>query len=290
AEKDPQAAALRGAALVRAGDGLGKGLLLRGRLLPLGDEAMRYALAERFLRAGMEDEALAERGLLSRVGETGRVYQSNSLSSMATAHVRAKRHAEAAYCYRRMMANMAFGNSGTFINARAHLFVPAWAHLYGARARIDAGDPAGAEAEAREYWRYLPEEGIGAEVVRAYDKAGKKEEADRLFRERFALAQRASAEAPGSAERHNRAAWLSARCGRKLDVGLRHALRQAALAPKAAGGWDTLAEVRFQRGEKDEALKAIAEAIRLAPDRKYYEAQKKRIEAGDPKADLPATR
>jgi len=45
--------------------------------------------------------------------------------------------------------------------------------------------------------------------------------------------------------------------------------------------------VRFQRGEKDEALAAIKEAVKLAPKTPYYAAQQKRIEAGDPKAEIP---
>jgi cytochrome c-type biogenesis protein CcmH/NrfG len=59
------------------------------------------------------------------------------------------------------------------------------------------------------------------------------------------------------------------------------------LTPKAAGTLDTLAEVHFQRGEKADALAAIGKAIEAAPKAPYFAAQKKRIEAGDPKAELP---
>ena len=54
-----------------------------------------------------------------------------------------------------------------------------------------------------------------------------------------------------------------------------------------AGYQDTLGEVYFQRGDKDKALAAARRSAELEPKSDYYKKQIKRIEAGDPKADLP---
>ena len=85
----------------------------------------------------------------------------------------------------------------------------------------------------------------------------------------------------------NQLAWLSACCKRDLEKGLAHARQAVALSADSSAYHDTLAEVLFQLGKKDEAVKAQKKAIELAPRRAYFRKQLKRIEAGDPKAPLP---
>ena len=50
---------------------------------------------------------------------------------------------------------------------------------------------------------------------------------------------------------------------------------------------DTLAEVHFQRGDRDQALQLMKKCIELDPKNRYFRDQLKRFEAGDPKAPLP---
>ena len=59
------------------------------------------------------------------------------------------------------------------------------------------------------------------------------------------------------------------------------------LSPGNAGVLDTLAEVEFQLGHKDEAIATQKKAVALEPKRAYFHKQLKRIEAGDPAADRP---
>jgi tetratricopeptide (TPR) repeat protein len=59
------------------------------------------------------------------------------------------------------------------------------------------------------------------------------------------------------------------------------------LAPTNAGYLDTLAEVHFQRGDKEKAVALQKRAIELNPKKAYYQKQLKRMEAGDPAAALP---
>jgi tetratricopeptide (TPR) repeat protein len=93
---------------------------------------------------------------------------------------------------------------------------------------------------------------------------------------------------PKCAWARNQLGWLSACCKRDLDRGLVHARQAVAVAPDSSAYHDTLAEVLFQLGKKDEALKAQKKAVELAPKRAYFRKQLKRIEAGDPKAPRPA--
>ena len=92
---------------------------------------------------------------------------------------------------------------------------------------------------------------------------------------------------PQCAWAHNSAAWLSACCRRDLEKGVTHARKAVELAPTSAAHHDTLAEVLFQLGRKDEAVAAQKKAIELDPKRTYFGRQLKRIEAGDPKAERP---
>jgi tetratricopeptide (TPR) repeat protein len=293
-EADPANAAalyLCGVCLKRAGNKAGDGLILRARLAPLADEAARYDLAMKLGRMGLLDEAAAERLVMTRVGVPGSVFTSNAASARGEWAARRGKHAEAAYLYRRMLTNLSLSGSITFIDPRANLFIPGWAHQEQALAHIADGKPDKALTEARQMWLYLPEDrSLVVPLVRAFEKADKADDAKRLFDEQFDLCEKACVDTPDHAERHNRLAWMAARCRRRLDPALVHAKRGVALNPKSAGAHDTLAEVHFQRGEKDEALAAIKKAEGLAPKRAYFAAQRKRIEAGDPKAELPAER
>ncbi len=279
---------LRGVALQRAGDKGGAALVGRAKVMPLADDEALYFLSQRLDTAGLPDEAAGVRRVAVRVGKFGGVYIVNAASALANWASNKGRHAESGLLYRQMVTDVAFGDAGSFVSSRAYLLVPAWGHMGKARGLAAAGEPERALAEARLFWMYLPEDkAFVPDIVRAFEKAGKADEADRLFAEQFGLCQRACVETPNRADRHNRLAWLAARCGRRLDTALTHAKRAVALTPDNAQSLDTLSEVYFQRGEKSEALEANGRAIKLAPDRAYLLAQRKRIEAGDPKAELP---
>jgi Flp pilus assembly protein TadD len=80
---------------------------------------------------------------------------------------------------------------------------------------------------------------------------------------------------------------LSACCGRNLDGALEHARKAVELAPDNAGYIDTLAEVYFQRGDKDKAVAAQRKAVELDPKKSYNRKKLARIEAGDPSKPRP---
>jgi tetratricopeptide (TPR) repeat protein len=266
----------------------GQALIERARLLPLGEESTRFALAEQLGRNGFADEAAQEQLILVRTAPFRSIYASNASVSLGGRAAQKRQYADAARYFRRMATNVALSRSGTFSDTRAYLIVPGRAHQYEALAQIEAGKLDAAQAEAKKLLEYLPEEtGVTADLVRALEKADKKDDADKLFEEAYKRLEKATEEAPKFGDAFNRLGWLTARTGRKLKEGLANAKKATELSPKSAVAFDTLAEVYFQSGDKDEALAAIKKAVELAPKVAYYAAQQKRIEAGDKKAELP---
>lgn len=128
----------------------------------------------------------------------------------------------------------------------------------------------------------LPQDpGAPLRVIQGLDKAGRKKEADELFATAFRLQEKLTTVDPKSADAHNNVAWLCAVARRKLDEALAHAQKAVDLEPQNPAYRDTLAEVRFQRGERDQAIEIIKKAIELAPEVAYFKQQLKRFEAGD---------
>jgi Flp pilus assembly protein TadD len=125
-------------------------------------------------------------------------------------------------------------------------------------------------------------------LVPELDKAGRRREADTLFNQVLAVFDGVCKDHPKCAWAHNSAAWLAACCRRDLDAGLARAQKATKLSPDVAGYQDTLAEVWFQRGEKDKAVAAQKKAVELDPKKAYYRKQLKRFEAGDPSAPRPS--
>jgi tetratricopeptide (TPR) repeat protein len=124
-------------------------------------------------------------------------------------------------------------------------------------------------------------------LVPLLDARGRKKDADELYQQTRKTYERIIKDYPKSALMHNQVGWLSATCKRDLEKGLASARRAVELAPKTAAYHDTLAEVLFQMGKKDDAIAAQKKAVQLDPKREYFKKQLKRIESGDPKAARP---
>ena len=94
-------------------------------------------------------------------------------------------------------------------------------------------------------------------------------------------------EFPRSGWSHNNTAWLAVRCKRDLDAALEHARKGVEYEPENAGHLDTLAEVYFQRGDKDKAVELMKKCLEMQPKYDYFRKQLKRMQAGDRDADVP---
>jgi tetratricopeptide (TPR) repeat protein len=116
---------------------------------------------------------------------------------------------------------------------------------------------------------------------------GRTREAKQLYDHCVRFHEAVCTEFPRHAVSHKHLAWLAARCGRDLDQALKHARRAVELEPSEASYHAALGEVYFQRGQRGQALEAMAQCLRLAPDSSVFRRQCERIAAGDPKAPLP---
>jgi len=108
--------------------------------------------------------------------------------------------------------------------------------------------------------------------------------ADQLLDRVLAVHRRTIEEFPTSATYLNNAAWMAARCQRKLDEALAWSEKAITLAPDEPSYHDTLAEVHFQRGDRDAAVAAAQKAVGLAPQNGFYTTRLKHFQDDGPKS------
>jgi len=281
------AAYLAGDALMRAGKAAeGRRLMELAVLLPLADDSYRYGLARALQDRGLSAAAGRQWEIIARTGEPGswevgeaartRLYR-RALQSEA--HFLAADHAERGRlpCLRLSTAMTA---------ASGHLVLGARAHTARARGHLAAGDVDRAAAEARIAAGLLPGDvDLPIALVPELAGAGAVRQAEELFAAVFDRLEAVCRRYPRAASYHNQASWLAARCRRRLERARILARRAVELAPKRSAYLDTLAEVEFQRGRRDEAVRIIRRAIELDPEFEYLARQLERFRTGDPSTD-----
>ena len=162
---------------------------------------------------------------------------------------------------------------------RDYLATPAKIHRLRAAAETDAGRFEAAEKHIRQALTALPgETDVSEELLPRLQQAGRNQQADELFQQVYGLYSEAVQAWPECALLHNNLAWAAARCGRHLDKAQQHAERAVGLAPDNASYLDTLAEVNFQRGDRESALRHSRRAMQLRPDDEVLRQQLKRFE------------
>ncbi|MEL7496043.1 MAG: hypothetical protein AAFN77_00430 [Planctomycetota bacterium] len=114
----------------------------------------------------------------------------------------------------------------------------------------------------------------GEKTIAMLDEAGAREDAERLFRAITNPYAKILTQYPRSALHRNNYAWICACAKRRLDSVDRHIEFARQLRPNHAGYADTMAEIRFQQGKRDEALKLNAESILLNPRKDFYRQQR----------------
>ena len=65
---------------------------------------------------------------------------------------------------------------------------------------------------------------------------------------------------------HNTAAWFAARAMRKLDAAELHSRKALAMSPNQSAYLDTMAEIQFARGKREEALRWSHMAVNFMPE------------------------
>jgi Flp pilus assembly protein TadD len=112
--------------------------------------------------------------------------------------------------------------------------------------------------------------------------AGKGKEAAALFETTYATSSSAADRFPDRAQHHNNLAWLLSRCSKRPDDALLHAERAVKMEPDNGAFLDTLAEVHFQRGEREKAISFSEKAVVLLGDDAQVKRQLNRFKNGQP--------
>jgi len=158
-------------------------------------------------------------------------------------------------------------------------------------ARLDAAVAGGAAdgilaLSERTLAPFLDDVDATADLLRSLDVAGRGAEADALFQRVFDRMALAASDVP-SARLLNGVAWFAARSARELAAGETAARRAVELSPNSAAYADTLAEVLFQQGNREEAIVEGARALALAREPRYHESQLARLRTGSPSSRPP---
>jgi tetratricopeptide (TPR) repeat protein len=280
---------LRGWALTKLGqEQEGRECMNLAEGLLLGDGEQRYKLAEALREHELNDQARRQLELIVRLGGLQSAEAPNALGRLADDALARKDHLKAAEFLERLVFQCLRTHWG-FVRTEGYVLGPMQVHLHRARGLLAANRPL--EEIRREIQLCtdaLPgEANLPLLLVPELERLGYKAEADALFDRVFGENERVCTEYPRSASAHNELAWLGARCRRQLDKALAHAQKAVELAPEEAGYVDTLAEVYFQRGDKDKAITWIKKSIALDPKRTYFRKQLERMEAGNPLAEVP---
>jgi tetratricopeptide (TPR) repeat protein len=279
---------LAGDALVKAGQGKeGKKLIEQSHWVLLAEAPGRFAFLRALAERGYMEAAERESELLLRVSEPNTYYSGAAIRCLAVAAAARKDYLKAAEGFEQSMLRCLHPYT-SFVQAGAYANVPAQVHQLRASGLLAEGR----FEEARKQIQLAQASSPGSvdlpiALVPALDKGGHKKEAAALFEKSFAAYEKVCRDYPRCSWAHNSAAWLAACCRRNLDKALEHADKAVELAPTNAGYLDTLAEVRFQRGEKDKAIAMQKRAIEIDPKKTYYRKQLRRLEAGDPSAERP---
>lgn len=277
---------LRGNALVKAGqEKEGRRFMEMAEAIPLGNEQKLAALAVGLGEHGLDDAAGKVWDRLSRLTVPPSFYQGGAAQGMVERAAAMKDYLKAATWTRRE----ALYYLGTpFSDSPEPLLgLVAAEHRYRAMAHAAAGRLDDMRKEVNAVLDVEPNIELAIDVVTELTKRGHKKEADELFARVYAANDAVCKDYPKSGWAHNNTAWLAVRCKRSLDAALEHARKAVELEPDMSSNLDTLAEIHFQRGDKDKAVELEKKCVAMQPAYDYFRKQVKRMQAGDRDAELP---
>jgi tetratricopeptide (TPR) repeat protein len=144
-------------------------------------------------------------------------------------------------------------------------------HIATARAATVAGDKDMAAKEMARCEAMLPANiSTVLKLTPRLRAAGMDDSAGELLEHALRVHQDVLDSFPRSAMYWNNAAWLCARTQRRLGDALAWAEKAVEVAPDEAAYQDTLAEVHFQRGDREAAVAAAQKCLELAPDNQMF--------------------
>lgn len=256
---------MKGFALKRAGhERAGEREVELARLMLLGDSKNHSVVAGTLSGAGLVKEAAEEWQLCVRLVDCASVDACNANQSLGYAALRMKDYASAASYWNRCaltIANFLVVEPGALIRFN-HVI-----HSARARGLIEAGKIDDAIAEAARAFEAMPGDvEMPLILVPMLEAAGRADAAGEMFERTYQFYRGVLQRYPKSSWHLNSAAWLAASCHRRLDEALELAQQAVALAPERWAYTDTLAEVYFQQGDRQQAVHWAKKSIALEPD------------------------
>jgi tetratricopeptide (TPR) repeat protein len=283
---------LHGWAKARAGAADGRAAMELAHTLPLANEEARLTFADELAKRSAQDPepaeaARRERRLILQLGGPDSSRGRNAQGVLSGDPAAFPDRLDAADCTQRFLVRMLRTNA-YFKRHQGYLSVLHRLEADRARGLLAKGDVVGAVQAATAAQSILPGDiSLATRLVPELARRGLTAEADRVYGAAAPVQDKLCRDWPASAAFHNGRAWLAACCRRDLDDALAHARKATELVPERAGYRETLAEIHFQRGERDAALERIQQCLTMEPKNAYFAKQKQRFEAGDRMAPVP---
>lgn len=233
------------------------------------DSSSRYSLAYALQDRNLKDEAQEQWLLLQRIG-----HPEDTTVTLANQHLGnfvAEKDPLAACDYWEQLRFHLLKPTTNLVEQTGYLDLGVSIHRARARGLLAKGDKAGALDQLKVCNDLIP--GY-IKVVEEFHpllrKAGLATEADELFENSFKIFSESARQYPDSAAQANNAAWVAALTGKRLDEALALAERAVKLSPESPSYADTMAEVQFARGDREQALTWARKAVELDPEAKLY--------------------
>jgi tetratricopeptide (TPR) repeat protein len=268
---------LYGFARAESGDPeAGEGIMTKAQQR-LATAASRHQFALGLQERGLKKQALEQWQIIRRSGPLNS-WHTNTAAEHLGNLISGEQPLAAARLWRMLTLQLASTNS-SLLDMRGYIDLPVTIHRTRAKAFLAEGKTDAALAElALADKAYPAQTKLVEDFVPLLEKAGLKAEAEKMFNAAYAQQAKLCADFPAGASYLNNLAWLSARCRRKLDEALSYSTKAVELAPENAGYLDTLAEVHYQRGEKEKAIELMKRCLELEPRRAYFQKQLQRFQ------------
>jgi tetratricopeptide (TPR) repeat protein len=275
---------LHGWALQQSGhDPEGRAMMESAHRLPLGNESARHALLDEMRRHKLGEDVAREAELILKATAPRSWDRSDALRTMAEDAARKGDYLAAADDWEQAFLQNLSSNT-SFAEPWANAIVPALIHKTRAIGLIGAGKVPEALSQAAMSLDETPGDADALiELVNAFDKAGRAEDAQSFFAERTQIFRNLIQTYPRSGPGFNQLAWAQVMCNRELDDALKNAKRAVELEPTSTASLDTLAEVYFARHDAPDAIAQMKRCVELEPHVERHRRQLARFE-GQPGA------
>ncbi|MDA1013725.1 MAG: hypothetical protein O3A00_04630 [Planctomycetota bacterium] len=264
----------------------GRDLIQRARLMPLGNSATRRTFAEGLAEHGLEDEATEEWRLILRFGafdewDGAQAWAVSRANRNVANAIRETHEIDAADQWRHWMMFLLKTNMG-FTAIRYYPAISAQIHRTRAKGLLKTAKTDLAVDEIRRAQQAAPGDiRLVLELWDALQKAGRQEFADELFKGVEQANRHVIETFPNSPLQFNNLAWMMARTDHNVAAALPLAQRAVELRPKSGAYLDTLAEVHFRLGNRDEAIRFCKRAIEVEPESEHHREQLKRFSGSE---------